>query len=156
MHKSATKCNETVGKWCKNKHGASKIIDTLETYQPACAKPGLRFRRQASCCCLASKLPDSLPSPPNPHPPTSVSVDHPPPPVLSVCCAPRAPRARTHVPVHIHTHWLRTAYDCARHLAPDATPPLSCHHAHRTEPGTHRSGRARTEPMPFATEPASH
>jgi hypothetical protein len=33
MHKSATKCNETVGKWCKNKHGASKIIDMLETYQ---------------------------------------------------------------------------------------------------------------------------
>jgi hypothetical protein len=33
MHKSATKCNEIVGKWCKNKHGASKIIDTLETYQ---------------------------------------------------------------------------------------------------------------------------
>jgi hypothetical protein len=32
MHKSATKCNETVGKWCKDKHGASKIIDTLETY----------------------------------------------------------------------------------------------------------------------------
>jgi hypothetical protein len=32
MHKSATKCNETSGKWCKNKHGASKIIDTLETY----------------------------------------------------------------------------------------------------------------------------
>jgi hypothetical protein len=35
MHKSATKCNKTIGKWCKNKHGASKIIDTLETYQPA-------------------------------------------------------------------------------------------------------------------------
>jgi hypothetical protein len=35
MHKSATKCNETVGKWCKNKHGASKIIDTLEMYQRA-------------------------------------------------------------------------------------------------------------------------
>jgi hypothetical protein len=34
MHKSSTKCNEIVGKWCKNKHGASKIIDTLETYQP--------------------------------------------------------------------------------------------------------------------------
>jgi hypothetical protein len=32
MHKSATKCNETVGKWCKNKHGALKIIDTFETY----------------------------------------------------------------------------------------------------------------------------
>jgi hypothetical protein len=27
------KCNETLGKWCKNKHGASKIIDTFETYQ---------------------------------------------------------------------------------------------------------------------------
>jgi hypothetical protein len=33
MHKSATKCNETLSKWCKNKHGASKIIDTFETYQ---------------------------------------------------------------------------------------------------------------------------
>jgi hypothetical protein len=33
MHKSATKCNETVSKWCKNKHGASKIMDTFETYQ---------------------------------------------------------------------------------------------------------------------------
>jgi hypothetical protein len=32
MHKSATKYNETVGKWCKNKHGALKIIDTFETY----------------------------------------------------------------------------------------------------------------------------
>jgi hypothetical protein len=35
MHKNATKCNETVSKWCKNKHGASKIIDTFETYQKA-------------------------------------------------------------------------------------------------------------------------
>jgi hypothetical protein len=33
MHKCATKCNETLSKWCKNKHGASKIIDTFETYQ---------------------------------------------------------------------------------------------------------------------------
>jgi hypothetical protein len=33
MHKSATKCNKTVGKWCRNKHGAKKIIDTFETYQ---------------------------------------------------------------------------------------------------------------------------
>jgi hypothetical protein len=33
MHKSATKCNEIIGKWCKNKHGASKIIDTFETCQ---------------------------------------------------------------------------------------------------------------------------
>jgi hypothetical protein len=35
MYKNATKCNETIGKWCKNKHGASKIIDTFETYQSA-------------------------------------------------------------------------------------------------------------------------
>jgi hypothetical protein len=34
MHKNATKCNETLSKWCKNKHGASKIIDTFETYHP--------------------------------------------------------------------------------------------------------------------------
>jgi hypothetical protein len=33
MHKNATKCNKTLSKWCKNKHGASKIIDTFETYQ---------------------------------------------------------------------------------------------------------------------------
>jgi hypothetical protein len=26
------KCNKTLSKWCKNKHGASKIIDTFETY----------------------------------------------------------------------------------------------------------------------------
>jgi hypothetical protein len=39
MHKSATKCNETVGKWYINKHGASKIIDTLETYQRASGRP---------------------------------------------------------------------------------------------------------------------
>jgi hypothetical protein len=35
MHKNAMECNETLSKWCKNKHGASKIIDTLETYHPA-------------------------------------------------------------------------------------------------------------------------
>jgi hypothetical protein len=33
MHKNAIKCNETLSKWCKNKHGASKIMDTLEMYQ---------------------------------------------------------------------------------------------------------------------------
>jgi hypothetical protein len=27
------KCNETQSKWCNNEHGASKIIDTFETYQ---------------------------------------------------------------------------------------------------------------------------
>jgi hypothetical protein len=33
MHKSAMKYNKTLSKWCKNKHGASKIIDMFETYQ---------------------------------------------------------------------------------------------------------------------------
>jgi hypothetical protein len=33
MHKNAMKCNKTLSKWCKTKHGASKIIDTFETYQ---------------------------------------------------------------------------------------------------------------------------
>jgi hypothetical protein len=33
MHKNATKCNKTQSKWCKNKHGASKITDMFETYQ---------------------------------------------------------------------------------------------------------------------------
>jgi hypothetical protein len=37
MHKNATKCNKTLSKWCKNRHGASKIIDTFETYQHAMA-----------------------------------------------------------------------------------------------------------------------
>jgi hypothetical protein len=53
MHKSATKCNETVGKWCKNKHGASKIIDTLETYHPAFAK----FMAVAHYAYLTLKIP---------------------------------------------------------------------------------------------------
>jgi hypothetical protein len=39
MYKSTTKCNETLGKWCKNKHGASKIIDTFETYHSTCTRP---------------------------------------------------------------------------------------------------------------------
>jgi hypothetical protein len=33
MHKNTMNCNETLSKWCKNKHGASKIIYTFETYQ---------------------------------------------------------------------------------------------------------------------------
>jgi hypothetical protein len=46
MHKNVTKCNETLSKWCKNKHGASKIIDTLETYQSARRTPA-----HALCRC---------------------------------------------------------------------------------------------------------
>jgi hypothetical protein len=48
MHKSATKCNETIGKWCKNKHGASKIIDTLETYQYTESKGEKEESREAA------------------------------------------------------------------------------------------------------------
>jgi hypothetical protein len=41
MHKSATKCNEIIGKWCINKHGASKIIVTFETYHTPSMKRSL-------------------------------------------------------------------------------------------------------------------
>jgi hypothetical protein len=40
MHKNATKCNKTQRKWCKNKHGASKIIDTFEMYHYATSAAG--------------------------------------------------------------------------------------------------------------------
>jgi hypothetical protein len=49
MHKNAMKCNKTLSKWCKNKHGASKIIDTFETYQPSrhqAAAPAVAPRTQ--------------------------------------------------------------------------------------------------------------
>jgi hypothetical protein len=39
MHKSVTKCNETIDKWYKNKHEASKIIDTFETYHSTSIDP---------------------------------------------------------------------------------------------------------------------
>jgi hypothetical protein len=35
MHRNAMKCNKTHNKWCINKHGASKNLDTFETYQEA-------------------------------------------------------------------------------------------------------------------------
>jgi hypothetical protein len=46
MHRSATKCNETIGKWYKNKHGASKIIDTFETYQQVFTFSSSRHRAE--------------------------------------------------------------------------------------------------------------
>jgi hypothetical protein len=42
MHKNATKCNETLSKWCKNKHGASKIIDMFEMYHCSYSKNASR------------------------------------------------------------------------------------------------------------------
>jgi hypothetical protein len=41
------KCNETQGKWCKNKHGASKIIDTFETYQRLISSGGMKPESQS-------------------------------------------------------------------------------------------------------------
>jgi hypothetical protein len=59
MHKSATKCNETLGKWCKNKHGASKIIDTLETYHAPIyltSVLGVLGTQETSCILIAGLL----------------------------------------------------------------------------------------------------
>jgi hypothetical protein len=49
MYKNATKCNETIGKWCKTKHGASKIIDTFETYQYARTLERERVVHEVTC-----------------------------------------------------------------------------------------------------------
>jgi hypothetical protein len=59
MHKSATKCNKTIGKWCKNKHGASKIIDTFETYHHR-NKPSRSHKRSNEA--LATGQSEPLPS----------------------------------------------------------------------------------------------
>jgi hypothetical protein len=56
MHKSATKCNEILGKWCKNKHGASKIMDTLETYQRASGPSGSRVDGGVSRCVFGKVI----------------------------------------------------------------------------------------------------
>jgi hypothetical protein len=59
------KCNETQSKWCKNKHGPSKIMDTLEMYQ----RP--RFRDVGGVISDASvffSLPHGIPSPPMAEP----------------------------------------------------------------------------------------
>jgi hypothetical protein len=68
MHKSATKYNETLSKWCKNKHGASKIIDTFETYhsspQPQPKAGWLRVVLPEdfgwSCRCRRSSVPTTV------------------------------------------------------------------------------------------------
>jgi hypothetical protein len=46
------KCKETLGKWCKNKHGASKILDTLEMYQ--CTK------HNQGCITMSSNTSNSI------------------------------------------------------------------------------------------------
>jgi hypothetical protein len=67
MHKSATKCNETLGKWCKNKHGASKIIDTFWTYQLARLSPDCSAQSNSSNTSKSFSI--SLPSLSIPFPP---------------------------------------------------------------------------------------
>jgi hypothetical protein len=64
MYKNSTKCNETLSKWCKNKHGASNIIDTFETYQasshlvpPSESPVPLESGRAAKVCGVKPKLP---------------------------------------------------------------------------------------------------
>jgi hypothetical protein len=67
MHKSATKCNETIGKWCKNKHGASKIIDTLETYHLPPGRSQFPLSLESSTSRpRAAPPPALLPQPPAP------------------------------------------------------------------------------------------
>jgi hypothetical protein len=57
MHKNITKCNKTQSKWCVNKHGASKIIDTFEMYQQAPCRSShasnnalIKTNKQPNCC----------------------------------------------------------------------------------------------------------
>jgi hypothetical protein len=58
MHKNATKCNKTLSKWCKNKHGASKIIDTFETYHSTASTTLLscQLRSATSTTHLSGRL----------------------------------------------------------------------------------------------------
>jgi hypothetical protein len=44
-----------LGKWCKNKHGASKIIDTFETYQRALPVRCTCRHRQAGSRCVTGQ-----------------------------------------------------------------------------------------------------
>jgi benzoyl-CoA reductase/2-hydroxyglutaryl-CoA dehydratase subunit BcrC/BadD/HgdB len=67
MHKNTTKCNKTLSKWCKNKHGASKIIDMFETYhaqlyQKLLKNLGLKLKYPSMIACI-----DANTHMPNPH-----------------------------------------------------------------------------------------
>jgi hypothetical protein len=77
MHKDITMCNKTQSKWCINKHGASKIIDTFETYHPP-----LWWR----------KCPKTPPIPARPTMPPISSTESPSlPPKTNICCRSVAP-----------------------------------------------------------------
>jgi hypothetical protein len=52
------KCNKTQSKWCINKHGASKIIDTFETYhrEELLDPPDLASMTVVACSMFSRKL----------------------------------------------------------------------------------------------------
>jgi hypothetical protein len=77
MHKSAVKCNKTVGKWCKNKHGASKIIDTLETYQVAGTYPMVIGLPAGSTDIRGNRSDSNAKFPIIPHRRSTVLVEYP-------------------------------------------------------------------------------
>jgi hypothetical protein len=52
MHKNATKCNKTQSKWCINKHGASKIIDTFETYHAPTVANNTIMKCKCTCVVI--------------------------------------------------------------------------------------------------------
>jgi hypothetical protein len=59
MHKSATKCNKILGKWCKNKHRASKIMDTFEMYHTAPSTIDIGLQLFATTSTLLSAFLDA-------------------------------------------------------------------------------------------------
>jgi hypothetical protein len=73
MHKSTTKCNKTLSKWCKNKDGASKIMDTLETYQDSVPHRAASFSTRVDISPLHLSLLFASSLPP---PPSSCAVSH--------------------------------------------------------------------------------
>jgi hypothetical protein len=70
MHKNAMKCNKTLSKWYKNKHEASKIIDTFETYHSSTIDPLASTAAARASTATIRALPDRRrPRPPRPPPP---------------------------------------------------------------------------------------
>jgi hypothetical protein len=60
MHKNATKCNKTQSKWCINKLGASKIIDTFETYQCLVTEEPTKFEEANTEECWRRAMDEKL------------------------------------------------------------------------------------------------
>jgi hypothetical protein len=54
------KCNKIQGKWCKYKHGASKIIDTFETYHWLKVAMHVTGRGAAAVLEVAEEEPDGV------------------------------------------------------------------------------------------------